>query len=133
MPNGFLSTSFLKSGKYAKTHIQIRKENTTLKIVKVQSLKASILSVAIGFGLFIYLSSCKKKQMNKEIHSEQTIQLKVDSLLAKMTLDEKIGQMTQVRHFDDITEEQVATRYIGSIIHTQGPLPGETPEEWQAK
>lgn len=71
--------------------------------------------------------------MSKEIRSEEIIQLKVDSLLAQMTLDEKIGQMTQVRHFDDITEEQVASRFIGSIIHTQGPLPGNTPEEWQAK
>lgn len=89
--------------------------------------------VALGFGLLIGVSSCKKQQMNKEILSEQTIQLKVDSLLAKMTLDEKIGQMTQVRHFEDITEEEIATRYIGSIIHTQGPLPGDTPAEWQAK
>jgi beta-glucosidase len=50
-----------------------------------------------------------------------------------MTLDEKIGQMTQVRHFDDTSEEEIATRFIGSIIHTQGPLPGANATEWQEK
>ena len=61
------------------------------------------------------------------------LEQKVDSLLAQMTLDEKIGQMTQVRHFDDITLEDIKTRFIGSVIHTQGPLPGKDAAEWQAK
>ncbi|MBX2946872.1 MAG: glycoside hydrolase family 3 C-terminal domain-containing protein [Cyclobacteriaceae bacterium] len=58
---------------------------------------------------------------------------KVEALLAQMTLDEKIGQMTQVRHFDDITVDDIRTKFIGSVIHTQGPLPGNTAAEWQAK
>ncbi|WP_435625370.1 glycoside hydrolase family 3 protein [Flagellimonas sp.] len=58
---------------------------------------------------------------------------KIDSLLSEMTLDEKIGQMTQVRHFDDISEEDIATKFIGSVIHTQGPLPGKNAQEWQDK
>lgn len=58
---------------------------------------------------------------------------KVEALLAQMTLDEKIGQMTQVRHFDDITTDDISTKFIGSVIHTQGPLPGNTATEWQAK
>lgn len=61
------------------------------------------------------------------------LEQKVDSLLALMTLDEKIGQMTQVRHFDDITEEDVRSKFIGSVIHTQGPVPGKVAAEWQAK
>ncbi len=65
--------------------------------------------------------------------AEQHLEQKVDSLLAEMTLDEKIGQMTQVRHFDDIAEEDIATKFIGSIIHTQGPLPGANAKEWQEK
>ena len=50
-----------------------------------------------------------------------------------MTLDEKIGQMSQVRHFDDITDDDIITKHIGSVIHTQGPLPGNTALEWQAR
>lgn len=54
-------------------------------------------------------------------------------MLAKITLEEKIGQMTQVRHFDDITDEEIATKFIGSVIHTQGPNPGEDAAGWQAR
>jgi beta-glucosidase len=71
--------------------------------------------------------------MNKEIKNDSTIEQKVESLLAQMTLDEKIGQMTQVRHFDDITIDEIKTKFIGSIIHTQGPTPGNDAAEWQAK
>ena len=71
--------------------------------------------------------------MDKKINTDQIIEQKVDSLLAQMTLDEKIGQMTQVRHFDDITIDEIKTKFIGSIIHTQGPTPGNDAAEWQAK
>ena len=54
-----------------------------------------------------------------------TIEQKVESLLAKMTLEEKIGQMSMVRHFDDTTDNDIANKFIGSVIHSQGPLPGE--------
>lgn len=58
---------------------------------------------------------------------------KIEVLLEQMTLDEKIGQMSQVRHFDDITIEEIPTKYIGSVIHTQGPVPGIEAAEWQSK
>ncbi|MCA6405468.1 MAG: glycoside hydrolase family 3 protein, partial [Cytophagales bacterium] len=71
--------------------------------------------------------------MNKEIKTDLTIERKVEALLAQMTLDEKVGQMTQVRHFDDISIGEIKTKFIGSIIHTQGPTPGNDAAEWQAK
>ncbi len=71
--------------------------------------------------------------MDKKIKTNTLLEQKVDSLLAQMTLDEKIGQMTQVRHFDDITLEDIKAKYIGSVIHTQGPLPGNDATEWQDK
>ncbi|MCE2612411.1 glycoside hydrolase family 3 C-terminal domain-containing protein [Flavobacteriaceae bacterium D16] len=58
---------------------------------------------------------------------------KVEALLAKMTLEEKIGQMTQVRHFDDIQDSDISSKYIGSVIHTEGPIPGHNAAEWQAR
>lgn len=79
-----------------------------------------------------FVSSGHSQQISSE-NRETPMEKKIDSLLGIMTLDEKIGQMTQVRHFDDISEEDIASRFIGSIIHTQGPLPGETAAEWQAK
>nr|WP_298998136.1 glycoside hydrolase family 3 N-terminal domain-containing protein [uncultured Allomuricauda sp.] len=71
--------------------------------------------------------------MNPETNTDVTIEKKIDSLLSQMTLDEKIGQMTQVRHFDDVSEEDIAGKFIGSVIHTQGPLPGKNAQEWQDK
>ncbi len=76
--------------------------------------------------------SCAKKQ-TKIIDKEAIIEFKVDSLLALMTLQEKIGQMTQVRHFDSITDDEIASKFIGSVIHTDGPAPGADAVGWQAK
>ena len=78
------------------------------------------------------LYSCKQP-MNEKISTEPVIEQKVDSLLAIMTLEEKVGQMTQVRHFDDISDEDISTKFIGSVIHTQGALPGENAAEWQSR
>ena len=62
----------------------------------------------------------------------KTIEEKVEALLAQMTLEEKIGQMSQVRHFNDIEKGDVARKFIGSVIHTDGPRPGEDAAAWQA-
>ena len=62
-----------------------------------------------------------------------SIEDRLETLLSQMTLEEKIGQMTQVRHFDDVILEEISTKFIGSVIHTQGPLPGNNAKEWQAK
>ncbi len=77
-------------------------------------------------------SSCQQ-QLKEEISMNEIIEQKVDSLLAQMTLEEKVGQMTQVRHFDDISDNDIASKFIGSVIHTQGPLPGKGAAEWQSK
>ncbi|MCS5489469.1 glycoside hydrolase family 3 protein [Algoriphagus limi] len=71
--------------------------------------------------------------MAKKFNIDLDLEQKVDALISQMTLEEKIGQMSQVRHFDDISPEDIKTKYIGSVIHTQGPLPGSNAEEWQEK
>lgn len=77
------------------------------------------------------LSGCINKRVEPDANA--IIEKKVDSLLALMTLEEKIGQMSQVRHFDDITEDDITRKFIGSVIHTQGPAPGKDAKGWQAK
>jgi beta-glucosidase len=73
---------------------------------------------------------CAEKQdLQKE--DNKAIEVKVDSLLSLMTLDEKIGQMSQVRHFDDIIDSDIKDKFIGSVIHTQGQNPGKTAKKWQ--
>lgn len=88
----------------------------------------------IIIGLCFYsLNSCKKV-VSGSIDHNAIIEQKVDSLLSLMTLEEKIGQMSQVRHFDDITNDNdIASKFIGSVIHTQGPMPGDDAIGWQAR
>ncbi len=71
--------------------------------------------------------------MAKKFKSDPDLEEKIEALIAQMTLEEKIGQMSQVRHFDDITPEDIKTKFIGSVIHTQGPHPGKDAAEWQEK
>lgn len=47
-----------------------------------------------------------------------------------MTLDEKIGQMTQSVWHNNVSPEVIRDRAIGSIIHTEGPTPGANAQDW---
>ena len=85
------------------------------------------------FILLLFIVFNCKKTVETKVDKEVIIEKKVDSLLKLMTLEEKIGQMSQVRHFWDISKNDVATKFIGSVIHTQGINPGETAKEWQQK
>lgn len=91
----------------------------------------SFAMIVLGL-LFCYLivSSCKT---TKGVMTDAEIEVKVEALLAQMTLEEKIGQMSQVRHFSDIEDGDVAAKFLGSVIHTDGPLPGEDAAGWQAR
>lgn len=55
---------------------------------------------------------------------------RVEALLQEMTLDEKIGQMTQSIWHNGVSPEIVRDRRIGSIIHTDGPVPGPNVIDW---
>ncbi|WP_235835924.1 glycoside hydrolase family 3 protein [Cognatitamlana onchidii] len=88
-----------------------------------------LMFLVFGFGIVL----CCQKVETKKLSHDAMIAYRVDSLLALMTLEEKIGQMTQVRHFSDIQKGDIGTKYIGSVIHTNGPLPGEGAYGWQAK
>ncbi|WP_297337362.1 glycoside hydrolase family 3 N-terminal domain-containing protein [Algoriphagus sp.] len=71
--------------------------------------------------------------MKKKRTPNQQLAQHVEALLTQMTLSEKIGQMSQVRHFDEGMPAAIKTHLIGSVIHTEGPNPGEDAEGWQAK
>lgn len=57
---------------------------------------------------------------------------RVEDLLAKMTLDEKIGQMTQADHAAVSNLDDVKNYYLGSILSGGGsdPTPENTPLDW---
>ena len=54
----------------------------------------------------------------------------INALLLEMDLDEKIGQMTQSIWHNGVSPEIVRDKKIGSIIHTEGPVPGPDAMDW---
>lgn len=88
------------------------------------------------YGIFLIgallTTGCIDSQRSSN-EKDIVIEHKVDSLLNLMTIEEKIGQMSQVRHFGDIQAGDVARKFIGSVIHTEGPTPGQSADEWQAR
>jgi beta-glucosidase len=62
----------------------------------------------------------------------QPVETRLEDLLKRMTLDEKIGQMTQVEK-NSIAPGDITKYYIGSLLSGGGGSPGEnTPQAWYA-
>ncbi len=62
----------------------------------------------------------------------QSVDVRVEDLLKRMTLDEKIGQMTQVEK-DSIQPGDITKYYIGSILSGGGGSPSvNTAQAWYA-
>jgi beta-glucosidase len=62
----------------------------------------------------------------------RTVEQRIEDLLSRMTLDEKIGQMTQVEK-NSIKPGDITKYYIGSILSGGGGSPEEnTPQAWYA-
>lgn len=58
---------------------------------------------------------------------------RVAALIKEMSLDEKIGQMTQSVWHNGVSPDTIRDRHIGSIIHTEGPTPGPHAMDWVNK
>jgi beta-glucosidase len=66
------------------------------------------------------------------IRQDDVIRRKVDALLSNMTLDQKIGQMTQAER-GSVTPEEVRNYHLGSVLSGSGSFPGNNlPEDWVA-
>lgn len=65
------------------------------------------------------------------LNSSLSVEERASDLLARMSLDEKIGQMTQVEK-NSIRAEDVSRYFIGSILSGGGGFPtgNNTPEGW---
>ena len=62
----------------------------------------------------------------------QPVEARVEDLLKRMTLDEKIGQMTQVEK-NSIAPGDITKYFIGSILSGGGGSPiSNTPQDWYA-
>lgn len=66
---------------------------------------------------------------------DPVVERRIDQILSAMTLEQKIGQMTQAE-IRSITPDDVRRHYIGSVLNGGGAWPGgdkhASPEEWAA-
>jgi beta-glucosidase len=62
--------------------------------------------------------------------TSQPVEKRVEDLLARMTLDEKIGQMIQIEH-PYITPEDVSKYFVGSVLTGGNGLADNSPEAWR--
>jgi beta-glucosidase len=62
--------------------------------------------------------------------ASQSVETRVEDLLARMTLDEKIGQMIQIEH-PYISPADVSQYFIGSVLTGGNGLSDNSPEAWR--
>lgn len=108
-------------------------------------MKKKILFSFIGAGMFLTLPA--QPPVKPAIPQDKKIEQNIETLLKKMTLEEKIGQMTQLTidvigkgdnvfhtiipfKFDEALLDTVIHKYkVGSILNVPGMTP-QTPQEW---
>ena len=102
--------------------------------------KNSLIMMVLAAGLSAF--SCSDPAVKPAIPADPQIEEAVEKTLAKMTLEEKVGQMTEIGidilgHYEgdewvmdmDKVENVIGKYKVGSILNT--PVVGQTPEKWQ--
>ena len=102
--------------------------------------KNSLIMMVLAAGLSAF--SCSGPAIKPAIPADPQIEEAVEKTLAKMTLEEKVGQMTEIGidilgHFEgdewvmdmDKVENVIGKYKVGSILNT--PVVGQAPEKWQ--
>ena len=102
--------------------------------------KNSLIMMVLAAGLSTF--SCSGPAVKPAIPADPQIEEAVEKTLAKMTLEEKVGQMTEIGidilgHFEgdewvmdlDKVQNVIGNHKVGSILNT--PVVGQTPEKWQ--
>ena len=93
-------------------------------------MKKGILIIVATAGLFVF--NCSQKKNDSLVQSNnQTIDQKVESLLNQMTLQEKVGQMTQADRSALQNIQDIKNYYLGSLLSGGGSAPADnSPSGW---
>ncbi|MBU2446265.1 MAG: glycoside hydrolase family 3 C-terminal domain-containing protein [Bacteroidetes bacterium] len=87
--------------------------------------------LVVIFFVVIFSQSCKNQTTDPSSPNTLSLDQKVDSVLALMTLDEKIGQMTQVDRSFLEKEEDIKNYFLGSLLSGGGSSPSNnSPAGW---
>ncbi|KAI3437064.1 uncharacterized protein J3R85_005801, partial [Psidium guajava] len=85
----------------------------------------------VGLLVLCFLSGMTGAEYVKYKDPKQPVNTRIKDLLSRMTLEEKIGQMTQIDR--TVTSSEVMKKYyIGSVLSGGGsvPAPQASPETW---
>lgn len=112
--------------------------NTLNYLMNMKRIKILLAASAVFLGMI----SCSDNEVKPAIPSDPEIEKAVKKTLSKMTLEEKVGQMTQVAidilgHWEgdewvmdvEKVENAIGKYKVGSVLNT--PVVGQTPEKWQ--
>ncbi|XP_028758116.1 uncharacterized protein LOC114717186 isoform X2 [Neltuma alba] len=85
----------------------------------------------LGIVLLFCLVSISEAEYLKYRDPKQTANVRVKDLLKRMTLEEKLGQMTQIERVN-ATPEVMKKYFIGSVLSGGGsaPAPQASPQTW---
>jgi beta-glucosidase len=73
---------------------------------------------------------CEWGTQRFDLCAYETEDERIEALLSAMTLDEKLGQMTQSIWHNGVSPDAIRDQRIGAIIHTEGPVPGPAVSDW---
>jgi beta-glucosidase len=92
--------------------------------------KANFVYLALTMFLILSFPSCKSPVY---LDPSASVNSRVEDLIEKMTLDEKIGQMMQTERVNKSIDSLIKTSFIGSVLSGGGSVPKEnTPAGWVA-
>ncbi len=105
--------------------------------------KLDLLTLAAMTFACLGATSCSDNGRKPVIPEDKAIEAAVENTLSKMTIDEKVGQMTEIAidilgHWEggdfvmdqDKLENAIGKYKVGSVLNSPGPV-AQTPEKWQ--
>ncbi|CAI9105900.1 OLC1v1004924C1 [Oldenlandia corymbosa var. corymbosa] len=102
----------------------------------MKSPSARSLLSPMGILIFLVLFAWVQKAESEEVYMKykdpkQPMVTRINDLMSRMTLKEKIGQMTQLDR-ENLTAEIMRDYSIGSVLSGGGsvPFPKATPQDW---
>ena len=100
-------------------------------------MKRSFISVALAV-MSLFATSCCNNAVEPSIPSDRQMERKIEKILKGLTLEEKVGQMTQItitamhdgKELTPVADSMIRVHKIGSVLNTINSE-AQTPEVWE--